>query len=72
MITTSANTEKLASDPCIRVASFFDHEEVGSTSAQGANSNFQRFILQRLCCGGDQEAFQRSMPNSYLVSGIEN
>ncbi|KAF6039023.1 DNPEP [Bugula neritina] len=65
----SFTDEDLASDPCIRVAGFFDHEEVGSTSAQGANSNFQRFILQRLCAGGEDEtSFQRSMANSYMVS----
>jgi len=55
------------SDPCIRVASFFDHEEIGSTSAQGANSSYQRFILERLSAG-DVTSFHRAMPQSYLVS----
>lgn len=69
MISTSSD-DSLASEPNIRVASFFDHEEIGSTSAQGANSSFQKFMLQRLAedtAGGDSTAFLRAMPKSYLV-----
>lgn len=67
MVNTCSD-ESLNSDPNIRVASFFDHEEVGSTSAQGADSAFLRNILTRLSAGGSPTAFEEAMVKSYLVS----
>lgn len=58
------------SDSMIRVIALFDHEEVGSSSAQGAASNFLETILNRvstqLSCG--QDAFHRAIAASFLIS----
>jgi aspartyl aminopeptidase len=49
----------------------YDHEEVGSRSAQGAAGTFLRDCLQRLVLGhsdGRADAFHRAIRHSYLVS----
>lgn len=49
----------------------FDHEEVGSRSAQGAASPFLRTLLERLTLSlsdGKPDAFHRAMAQSFLVS----
>ena len=45
----------------------YDHEEVGSRSAQGAASDFLRSCLQRLC-GDSAEGFHRAVARSFLIS----
>jgi aspartyl aminopeptidase len=45
----------------------YDHEEVGSRSAQGAASNFLRCCLQRLS-GTSTESFHRAIAKSFLIS----
>jgi aspartyl aminopeptidase len=45
----------------------YDHEEVGSRSAQGAASNFLRNCLERLC-GATAESFHRAVAKSFLIS----
>jgi aspartyl aminopeptidase len=45
----------------------YDHEEVGSRSAQGAASDFLRSSLQRLS-GSSPEDFYRAMAKSFLIS----
>ncbi len=54
----------------IQVMVLFDHEEVGSVSAQGAKSNFLASVLERaaLALGLDREAWLRLLPQSFLVS----
>lgn len=49
----------------------FDHEEVGSTSDHGAQSEFLRTSLERivLAAGGDREDFLRLTTASMLASG---
>ncbi|KAF7728929.1 hypothetical protein EC973_005324 [Apophysomyces ossiformis] len=42
------SSKDLADEPHIRLISLFDNEEIGSTSAQGANSNLLPATLQRL------------------------
>lgn len=49
--------------PCI---SLFDNEEIGSTSAYGAESNFLEAIMQRVV--GEPARFDQSVANSYLLS----
>lgn len=48
----------------------FDHEEVGSTSDHGAQSDLLGTVLERivLARGGDREDFLRSLPDSLLAS----
>jgi len=43
-----------------------DHEEVGSVSAAGAQGNFLKSVLMRLC--GSDEAMIRSMASSMMIS----
>ncbi|KAL8359655.1 hypothetical protein RB598_008160 [Gaeumannomyces tritici] len=39
----------LEAETAIRLISCFDHEEIGSTSSQGANSNLLPTVIRRLC-----------------------
>ena len=45
----------------------YDHEEVGSRSAQGAASDFLRSCLQRLA-GNSPEDYHRAIARSFLIS----
>ena len=47
-ITQAADTD-IENENAIRLFGSFDHEEIGSSSAQGADSNFLPNILERLC-----------------------
>jgi len=46
---------------------FYDHEEVGSRSAQGAASDFLRSCLQRLS-GDSLQDYHRAIAQSFLIS----
>ena len=63
----------LAAEPgySIPVLALFDHEEVGSTSDHGAQSDFLRTTLERivLAAGGDREDFLRITTASMVASG---
>ncbi|KKA26814.1 hypothetical protein TD95_000758 [Thielaviopsis punctulata] len=48
IINSVADNDALLKDSSIRLATCFDHEEIGSLSAQGANSNFLPSVLRRL------------------------
>lgn len=48
LIQSVSSPSALEDESTIRLISCFDHEEIGSTSAQGANSNFLPAILRRL------------------------
>jgi aspartyl aminopeptidase len=62
----------LAAEPrgFVPVLVLFDHEEVGSTSDHGAQSNLLSTVLERvvLAAGGDREDFLRRLPASLLAS----
>ncbi len=61
--------DKAAESTCGVV--LFDHEEVGSRSAQGAAGSFLRDCLERLVQGhseGRADSFHRAIRHSYLVS----
>jgi aspartyl aminopeptidase len=50
----------------------FDHEEIGSTSAQGADSNLPAEVTQRIfksaCAKSTMEDYYRSIRRSFLIS----
>lgn len=58
------------SDECLPVLALFDHEEVGSVSDHGAQSDLLRTTLERiaLAAGGDREDFLRLTTASMLAS----
>ncbi|KAJ2715517.1 hypothetical protein H4R19_001165 [Coemansia spiralis] len=61
----------LASDSGLRLVALFDNEEVGSTSAYGANSALLESALRRVQSswdGAGPAAFEESIANSYLIS----
>jgi aspartyl aminopeptidase len=63
----------LAADagPQVPVLALFDHEEVGSTSDHGAQSELLLTVLERitLAAGGDRQDFLRRLPGSMVASG---
>lgn len=64
-----ALTEAKTGTGC-RVLAAFDNEEVGSTTAQGANSGFLRELLNRICknMGLSDEGFFQAIANSTSIS----
>ncbi|GAO13166.1 hypothetical protein UVI_02025220 [Ustilaginoidea virens] len=48
LISSVRDSSSLNQDPTIRMIACFDHEEIGSTSAQGANSNLLPSVIRRL------------------------
>ncbi|OFJ53174.1 M18 family aminopeptidase [Mycolicibacterium grossiae] len=63
----------LAAKPAghLPVLALFDHEEVGSTSDHGAQSELLLTVLERitLAAGGTREDFLRRVPGSLVASG---
>ncbi|NLC65989.1 MAG: M18 family aminopeptidase [Clostridium sp.] len=54
----------------INIAAFFDNEECGSSSKQGADSPLLRNLMERVyfSLGGDREGFLRSLESSFMIS----
>jgi len=67
------STENLSSQKGIQLISLFDHEEIGSVSAQGADSTFLPDTIARLTKinydgTGSVDYFHESMARSFLLS----
>ncbi|KAF2168846.1 hypothetical protein M409DRAFT_20861 [Zasmidium cellare ATCC 36951] len=50
LIQSVESPSALKGDPTIRLIACFDHEEIGSQSAQGADSNMLPAVIRRLSC----------------------
>lgn len=76
LIDSVKSSSSLDDEESIRLISLFDHEEIGSTTAQGADSNFLPTIIRRLSVlpgfGGnaepDPDAYEQSLSKSFLIS----
>lgn len=81
LVTSVASPTALDNDSTIRLISCFDHEEIGSASAQGAKSNFLPAILRRLSVlpaagldGTPKEpedtstAYEQTLATSFIIS----
>ena len=70
LIASVLDSEALDSESCIRLATCFDHEEIGSLSAHGANSNLLPAVLRRLSVLPSSR--DTASDGSYLAVGHES
>ncbi|KAJ5884894.1 Aspartyl aminopeptidase [Penicillium taxi] len=76
LIDSSVNDADLANEGAIRLIALFDHEEIGSRTAQGADSNILPSILRRLSVLPSSSAtsedistaYEQTLATSFLVS----
>lgn len=54
----------------INLCAFFDNEECGSTSKQGADSSLMRDLMERTyyAIGGEREGFLKNLESSFMIS----
>lgn len=66
----STTDDQLSKSSGIHLISLFDHEEIGSLSAQGADSSFLPDILQRLTklTANPEVDLEGELPSSYLLT----
>jgi len=68
---TGASPAPARATPCTRLIALFDHEEVGSRSAQGAAGPLLPEVLTRIVSGfkgGEPQGLERAVEHSLLVS----
>ncbi|BAE56368.1 aminopeptidase I zinc metalloprotease [Aspergillus flavus] len=76
LIDSVADASALDDEPSIRLIALFDHEEIGSRTAQGADSNVLPAIIRRLSVlpsstSGNEDlatAFEETLSTSFLLS----
>ena len=72
LIKSVSSSEALDDESAIRLIALFDHEEIGSNTAQGADSNLLPSILRRLSVLGSDDAgstaYEESLAASFLIS----
>ena len=76
LINSIQSSSSLDDEKSIRLISLFDHEEIGSNTAQGADSNFLPTIIRRLSVlpgfegrvEADADAYEQSLSKSFLIS----
>lgn len=52
------------------ICAFFDHEEIGSESAKGADGSFLPDVLERIACVNelDRQSYRRALSKSLMIS----
>lgn len=72
LIQSVSDPKALENESSIRLIALFDHEEIGSNTAQGADSNVLPTILRRLSVLNAQvpetTAYEQSLSSSFLIS----
>jgi aspartyl aminopeptidase len=76
LIDSVADGSALDDEPSIRLIALFDHEEIGSRTAQGADSNMLPAVIRRLsvlpsAAAGNEDvstAFEETLSTSFLLS----
>ncbi|KAL3654953.1 hypothetical protein CASFOL_000739 [Castilleja foliolosa] len=70
LIDSTSSASSLEDEIGIRMVALFDHEEVGSDSAQGAGSPVMLDALSRITCSfsSDTKLLPKAIQKSYLVS----
>ncbi|KAL9041573.1 MAG: hypothetical protein Q9180_001193 [Flavoplaca navasiana] len=72
LINSLSSPSALENERSIRLISLFDHEEIGSNTAQGADSNFLPALIRRLSIIGsdsdDQTVYEQALAKSFLIS----
>lgn len=61
----SVNQSDLENETIVRMACIYDHEEIGSESAQGAASSFTEHVMRRL---NDPQTFEIALARSFMIS----
>lgn len=75
LLNSVLSASALDDEESVRLVSLFDHEEIGSQTAQGADSNFLPSMIRRLSVLPTQEngvpdvdAYEQTLSKSFLVS----